>query len=103
MAAGGDAGLEVRVEVGAGTHTVGVSFVRELWEPEGLPNPPQRGRTIANDNAYMGYANVGAVQIGGPYKIAGAAQDTPSRRAIFVCQPGSQSAERECATKILSN
>ena len=103
MQSSGDAGLEVRIDANAGPHTVGVSFVRELWEPEGLPNPPQRGRTIANDNAYMGYANVGAVQIGGPYKIAGPVQDTPSRRAIFVCQPSAQSAERDCATKILSN
>jgi len=98
----GDAGLEVRIFPDAGPHTVGVSFVRELWEPEGLPHPPQRGRTIANDNVYMGYANVGAVQIGGPYKAAGAAQDTPSRRAIFVCQPRSQADERACATTILS-
>ena len=98
----GDAGLEVRITPDAGPHVVGVSFVRELWEPEGLPHPPQRGRTIANDNVYMGYANVGAVQIGGPYKAAGAAQDTPSRRAIFVCQPRSQSDERACATTILS-
>ena len=86
----GDAGLEVRIPVEAGPRVVGVSFVRELWEPEGLPHPPQRGRTIANDNVYMGYANVGSVQIGGPYKATGPAQDTPSRRAIFVCQPQSQ-------------
>ena len=98
----GDAGLEVRVTADAGPHVVGVSFVRELWEPEGLPHPPQRGRTIANDNVYMGYANVGAVQIGGPYKAAGTAQDTPSRRAIFVCQPRSQADEHACATTILS-
>ena len=98
----GDAGLEVRITPDAGPHLIGVSFVRELWEPEGLPRPPQRGRTIANDNVYMGYANVGDVQIGGPYTAAGAAQDTPSRRAIFVCQPRSQSDERACATTILS-
>ena len=72
----GDAGLEVRIPVAAGRRVVGVSFVREMWEPEGLPHPPQRGRTIANDNAYMGYANVGAVQIGGPYN--GRRPDTPS-------------------------
>src|SRR5215468_6199033 len=35
----GDAGLEVRIPVKAGSHVVGVSFVRELWEPEGLPQP----------------------------------------------------------------
>jgi mono/diheme cytochrome c family protein len=98
----GDAGLEVRITANAGPHVVGVSFVRELWEPEGLPRPPQRGRTIANDNDYMGYANVGAVQIGGPYKPAGPVQDTPSRRAIFPCQPRALSDERACATTILS-
>jgi hypothetical protein len=107
----GDAGLEVRVPVKAGPRVVGVSFVRELWEPEGLPQPLQRGRVITDDEVYMDYANVGSVQIGGPYKAPGStpvsnlgpAKDTPSRRAIFVCQPGSGAAEeRACATKILS-
>ena len=98
----GDAGLEVRVPVKAGPRVVGVSFVREMWEPEGLPQPLQRGRVIADDEVYMDYANVGSVQIGGPYKAAGPAKDTPSRRAIFVCQPGPGVEERACATKILS-
>ena len=98
----GDAGLELRVPVQAGPHIVGVTFVRELWEPEGLPQPLQRGRVIADDNVYMDYANVGSVQIGGPYKIAGIAKDTPSRRAIFVCQPSVASEERACAGTILS-
>jgi hypothetical protein len=98
----GDNGLEVRVPVEAGPHVVGVSFVRELWEPEGLPQPLQRGRVIADDNVYMGYANVGAVQIGGPYQTSGPAKDTPSRRAIFICQPRAVAEEKACATKILS-
>ena len=38
-----DAGLEVRVPVKAGAHEVGVSFVRRLWEPEGVLQPPQTG------------------------------------------------------------
>ncbi len=63
----GDAGLEVNAHVGSGSHVVGVSFVRQLWEPEGLPQPLQRGRVITNDEVYMGYANVAAIQIGGPY------------------------------------
>ncbi|HET9361353.1 MAG TPA: DUF1592 domain-containing protein [Vicinamibacterales bacterium] len=99
----GDAGLEVRITAEAGPRTVGVSFVRELWEPEGLPHPPQRGRTIANDNDYMGYANVGAIQIGGPYGAVGPTRQTPSRRAIFVCRPRSRTEEHGCATRILSN
>ncbi len=102
MQIGGDADLIVRVPVEAGPHIVGVSFVREMWEPEGLPQPVQRGRVITNDQVYMDYANVGAVQIGGPYKNSGAAKDTPSRRAIFVCQPKAAAEERACATKILS-
>jgi hypothetical protein len=98
----GDAGLEVRVPVQAGSRVVGVSFVRELWEPEGLPQPQQLGRVITNDQVYMGYANVGSVQIGGPYEAHGPAKDTPSRRAIFVCQPRAAAEERACASTILS-
>ena len=102
----GDAGLEVRLPVTAGPHVVGVSFVRELWEPEGLPQPTQLGRVISNDQVYMGNANVGSVQIGGPYDARGPAKDTPSRRAIFVCQPPasgkSAAEERSCAATILS-
>ena len=78
----------------AGPHVVGVSFVREMWEPEGLPQPQQRGRVITNDQVYMDHANVGSVQIGGPYQITGPAKDTPSRRAIFVCQPRKAAEER---------
>jgi uncharacterized protein DUF1592/uncharacterized protein DUF1588/uncharacterized protein DUF1587/uncharacterized protein DUF1585/uncharacterized protein DUF1595/cytochrome c len=98
----GDAGLELRLPIDAGPHIVGVSFVRELWEPEGLPQPLQRGRVITNDQIYMDYASVGSVEIGGPYQVARAAVDTPSRRALFVCQPKVASDERACATKILS-
>ena len=129
MQIGGDAGLEIRVPVEAGPRVVGVSFVRELWEPEGIQQPLQRGRVLTNDQIYMDYSSVGSVQIGGPYKIAGPAKDTPSRRAIFICEPriGSERSgaglggprkqsepsggkgppqvsedERACATKILS-
>jgi mono/diheme cytochrome c family protein len=98
----GDGGLELRVPVTAGKHVVGVSFVRQLWEPEGLPQPLQRGRVLTNDQIYMGYAAVNSVQIGGPYAVAQTGGDTPSRRAIFVCQPRQTSEERACAATILS-
>ena len=97
----GDGHLEVRLPVTAGPHSVGVSFVRQLWEPEGIPQPLQRGRVLTNDQIYMGYAAVAAVEIGGPYAATGAASDTPSRRAIFVCQPAIESEERACAAEIL--
>src|SRR5438094_863692 len=49
MQIGADAGLEVRVPIEAGPHLVGVYFGRELSEPEGLPQPRQRGRVITDD------------------------------------------------------
>lgn len=102
----GDAGLEVRLPVKAGSRVVGVSFVREMWEPEGLPQPVQLGRVISNDQVYMGYANVASVEIGGPYDAPllpkTPATESASRKAIFVCEPPKASAEeRPCATTIL--
>jgi len=99
----GDAGLEVKIPVQAGSRVVGVSFVRELWEPEGLPQPTQLGRVISNDQVYMGNANVGSVQVGGPYQVQGPATNTASRKAIYVCQPPKAvSEQRSCAATILS-
>lgn len=106
----GDDGLEVRLPVEAGPHTIGVSFVRELWEPEGLPQPLQRGRVLTNDQIYMGYAAVGAVDIGGPYTQSASTTVTPSRQAIFSCRPPTpaaivdvdEAAERACAREIAS-
>jgi Protein of unknown function (DUF1592)/Protein of unknown function (DUF1588)/Protein of unknown function (DUF1585)/Protein of unknown function (DUF1587)/Protein of unknown function (DUF1595)/Planctomycete cytochrome C len=111
----GDAGIEVRVPVTAGSRVVGVSFVRQLWEPEGLPQPLQRGRVITNDETYMGYANVGALQIGGPYgstvpgsrfQRSSSAFERGTRNAepgtLFVCRPARVAEEPGCATKIIS-
>ena len=99
----GDAHLEARMPVDAGPHVVGVSFVRDLWEPEGLPQPLQRGRVITNDQIYMDHASVGAVSIGGPFQTTGLTE-TPSRRRIFSCQPSDRTdgADRTCATEILT-
>ncbi len=48
-----DAGLIVRVPVTAGTHRVGVSFVRRHWEPEGVLQPPQRGFARTTQRAVL--------------------------------------------------
>jgi hypothetical protein len=110
----GDTGLEVRVPVTAGPRVVAVSFVRQLWEPEGLPQPLQRGRVITNDEVYMGYANVASLQIGGPYGTdagqgkdgtdagQGRGQRAEGRSGLFVCRPARAAEETACATKIIS-
>ncbi len=98
----GDEGLEVQLPVGAGPRIVGVSFVRELWEPGGAPQPIQRGRLLANDELYMDYQSVHSVEIGGPYQATGPAVDTDSRREIFVCHPSRGAEEEACAAEILA-
>ncbi|MYH31594.1 MAG: DUF1592 domain-containing protein [Acidobacteria bacterium] len=98
-----DERLEVRVPVEAGPRTVSVSFVRNLWEPEGILKPRQAGEVLSNDEVYHGNAAVSAVAIGGPYAVTGPG-DTPSRQAIFTCRPetAAPADERVCATEIVS-
>ena len=95
--------LEVRVPVEAGPRVVGVSFVRNVWEPEGILLPRQAGEVLSNDEAYHGNAAVSSVAIGGPYEATGPG-DTPSRRAIFACRPDTpaDTDERACAAEIVS-
>ena len=99
----GDDHLRVRVPVEAGPRTVGVSFVRERWEPEGLPQPLQRGRVITNDQIYMDYASVGAVEIGGALRgrRAGSPTHRADRPSSVACTPASdlQADERACAER----
>ena len=98
-----DERLEVRVPVEAGPRTVGVSFVRNVWEPEGILKPRQAGEVLSNDEVYNGNAAVNAVAVGGPYAVTGPG-DTPSRRVIFTCRPdvAAPEDERVCATEIVS-
>jgi hypothetical protein len=96
-----DSGLEARLPVKAGSHVVGVSFVRKMFEPEGILQPRQAGEVHSNETYYDGYANVGGVSVGGPYKVTGPG-DTASRREIFICQPSRPADEDACATKVLS-
>ena len=97
-----DDGLEVRVPVSAGTHDVGVSFVRSFWEPEGVAQPPQRGFARTTNELYYGNPAVATVSIAGPYRKAGVSAASSARRKIFVCRPNGSSSEEPCAQKILS-
>jgi Protein of unknown function (DUF1592)/Protein of unknown function (DUF1588)/Protein of unknown function (DUF1587)/Protein of unknown function (DUF1585)/Protein of unknown function (DUF1595) len=97
-----DAGLEVRLPVKAGTHDVGVSFVRRFWEPEGVLQSQQRGFARTTNELYHGYPAIDTITIAGPYLKTGTAIDSPSRRKIFVCRPKDAASEASCARKVLS-
>src|SRR5581483_8983233 len=100
-------GLEVRVPVTAGTHLLGVTFLKESSLAEGMEKPPLIGLALEERNPVKGDPAVESVAIAGPYN-AKAGGDTPSRRKIFVCHPndatehGGTSEDEACAKKILT-
>jgi mono/diheme cytochrome c family protein len=105
MQFGAQEGLEVRARVEAGPRVIGVSFPRDHWEPEDLARqPPLRlwGQAGKNTHDYMLHAGVMEVRVAGPYQASGIAENTPSRRAIFICEPDSPSEEEACASRILT-
>ena len=93
--------LTVRMPITAGAHRVGVSFVDQRWEPEGVLQAPQRGFARTTNELYFGNPSVDQVTIAGPYG-ATPARDTASRRKVFACRPRSAAAEEACARTILS-
>jgi hypothetical protein len=100
-----DAGLNLRLAVRAGAHTVGVSFVGKSWEKEGILQPPLReyGATVTeltDGGARPEGPGIGGVTINGPYSADGPGE-TPSRRRIFACRPTSADREEACARQII--
>lgn len=102
MLVGAAEDLQVRLQVSAGSHQLTAAYVREMLEPEGILQPRQGGRLPANDEAYLAYQKVHALDIAGPYGIAGNAENSASREFIFSCYPASQRDEEVCAVEILS-
>jgi hypothetical protein len=96
-----DEALQLRVPLRAGVHVVGVSFLREQWEREGILQPRQFGFPLAVNAVPDGNPGLGSLEIAGPYNVSGPG-DSPSRRRIFVCRPERRSEEERCARRILS-
>jgi len=94
--------FQVHATVKAGRHVVGVSFVEETWEPEGVIQPKAVGVAWTWDELTLGNPALGSVTISGPV-VAGPAQESPSRRKIFICRPNESGGEEACARRILSN
>jgi mono/diheme cytochrome c family protein len=98
----GDQHLQFTTRVPAGPRLVTVSFVRQMLEPEGVPQPAQGGRLNANDEVYLSNQKVNSLQIGGPYSSDSALTASPSRQHIFSCTPAQVSEEVACASDILA-
>jgi mono/diheme cytochrome c family protein len=96
-----DKGLELRIAAKAGTHTLGVAFVKQFWEPEDVLQPAHTGWAFETDEIFDGAPGVETVTIEGPVVSAGPG-DTESRRKIFVCQPRTVAGEEPCAKRILA-
>jgi len=93
--------LTVRVEVKAGSHLVGASFVHAQVVPDGMWLKRRVRKGSTDVDATVTQPSVASVVIGGPYgrALAGA---TPSRRKVFVCQPARAADEEPCARTILA-
>jgi mono/diheme cytochrome c family protein len=93
-----------RIPIKAGLHTVGVTFLATNDVPGSELNRPFE-RTMNTPGSIPGfqfYPHVGQVWIEGPYNAQGA-NDTASRRKLFVCHPTSARNEEECAKTIISS
>jgi hypothetical protein len=100
----GDVGETPRIPIKAGLHTVGVAFLDTQQAPGSELNKPFV-RTLNSPGeipGYLFYPGIGQVQVEGPYNATGA-EDSPSRRKIFICQPASANDEEVCARQIVSN
>ena len=86
----------IPVNVKAGPHKVGVTFVARTYaESDEVLHSFRPG--VGEDRI----PKVASLEIVGPFSPAGISE-TPSRQRVFVCRPVSGAEELPCATKILS-
>ncbi|MGH9257046.1 MAG: DUF1592 domain-containing protein [Vicinamibacterales bacterium] len=95
-----DKNLKIRVSVTAGPHHLGVTFLRNSSSLLETARQPLQSHFNERRHPRITPA-ISQVSITGPYAPQGA-DDTPSRRRIFVCRPTDPREEQACAQKILS-
>ena len=102
----GDGTLALRVPVAAGPRLLGVAFVQERTERDGVLQPRATAKTLAIAERWSSpseapEAAVELVSVSGPFHATGPGQ-TPSRRRILVCEPAGAAEEEPCAREVLS-
>ena len=101
-----DIRLEFPLKVKAGPQTIGVAFLNKGYAAnEDLVKRPVSSTYDVFIGMQYGYTtapHLSRVVITGPYKATGLG-DTPSRRRVFSCRPGSGVDETACAKQIISS
>ncbi len=98
-----DEGLELTLDVTAGTHTIGVAFTEKRGLPEGVLEPRLSAASYEFAGDRDAPMSVDSLQISGPYDGVTPAH-TPSRSRIFTCAPvGGADGDEACATEILAS
>jgi mono/diheme cytochrome c family protein len=92
--------MRARVPVSAGPHDVTAAFVGNVPLKDTVRLQPFI-RSSADNFDWAGWPHIQTFTVTGPFDAKGPG-DTPSRRTIFECQPTKASAEKPCATKILT-
>ena len=95
-----DRDLKIRVPVTAGPHDMGAAFLKNASSLIETARQPLQSHYNEQRHPRLTPA-VYQVTITGPYAPRGA-DDTPSRRRLFVCRPDEPSQEEACAREILS-
>jgi hypothetical protein len=95
-----DRNLKTRLNVTAGVHQLGVTFVKNPTELLATKRQPYSAHFNMHRHPRLGPA-IYQVSINGPYESKWPG-DTPSRRKIFVRTPENPSEEESCAEQILS-
>ncbi|HVH26016.1 MAG TPA: DUF1592 domain-containing protein [Vicinamibacterales bacterium] len=96
--------MQVQFKTTAGVHALGATFLETNFAPV-LDLDKQFVRTTLQTGPTPGYTffpHVGTVRIEGPFNAV-RSQTSPSRQAIFICQPKAASEETACARRIISN
>src|SRR6185295_1061526 len=99
----GGGGMIAKFSTRAGPHSLGVTFLQTNFAPvldldqHFMRDTVQTGPTPG----FTYFPHVCTLRIEGPFN-AKAAEDSPSRRKIFVCRPTGAADEPVCARKVLS-